>query len=52
MVVTDQGVKAEAVLDAINGTLDNMTDYGNFLIADWHSSGRLLENGGKLTVSS
>ena len=41
MVVTEQRGTAEAILDAINGRIDGMTDCGNFLTADWCSEGEM-----------
>ncbi len=41
MVMTEQGGTAEAVLDTIDGTIDGMTDCGNFLVADWCSEGEI-----------
>ena len=37
----EQGVTAEAALDAIDGMIDGMTDCGNFLVADWCSGGEM-----------
>ena len=41
IVVIEQGVTAEAALDAIDGMIDGMTDCGNFLVADWCSGGEM-----------
>ena len=42
MVVIEQGVIAEAALNAIDGKIEyGMTDRGNFLVADWFSGGEM-----------
>jgi hypothetical protein len=41
MIVIEQRATAEAALDASDGMVDNMTDCGNFVVADWCPEGKM-----------
>jgi hypothetical protein len=52
MVVTEQGGTDEAVLDAIDGTIDGIPTAVIFSLQTSVLREKLLENSGKLTMSS